>query len=67
MYGTVTYCAVSWLTESGIVSYCNGLERIGTVTANSDIWDLLTVDSESSSDLLTVVGNLELLHCFFTV
>ncbi len=63
---TVTYCAVSWFFESGTLSYYNGLERIGTVTTISDIWvwDLLTVDSESRSDLLTAVGNFGLILCF---
>jgi hypothetical protein len=65
--GTVTYCDVSWLSESGIVSYGNQLERIGTVTINSVVCDFLTVGSESRSDLLTAVGNFELILCFFTV
>jgi hypothetical protein len=65
--GTVTYCAVSRLFESGLVSYCNGLERIGTVTTNSDIWNLLTVGSESSSDLLTAIGNFELILCSYRI
>ncbi len=62
--GTVTYCAVLGLSESGTVPYCTELERIGTKTTNCGICDLLTVDSESSSDLLTAVGNIELMHCF---
>jgi hypothetical protein len=40
------------------------MERIGTVTTNSGICDLLMVGSESSSDLLNAVGNIELIHCF---
>ena len=51
-------------SEYGIVSYCTKLERIGIVTTNSDICDLLTVRSESRSDLLTAVGNFELIPCF---
>ena len=66
-YGTVTYSAVSWLFKSGTVSYCNELERIGTVTTNSDICDLLTVGIESRSDLLTVTGNFELILCFYRI
>ena len=55
---------VSRLSESGTVPYCNGLERIGTLTTNSNIWDLSTVGSESRSDLLSAVGNFELILCF---
>ena len=62
--GTATYCAASRLSQSGTVPYCNGLERIGNVNANSDIWDLSTVGSESRSDLLFAVGNCELILCF---
>ena len=62
--GTITYCAVLVLFESGTVPYCTELERIGTVTINSGICDLSTVGSESSSDLLTAVGNIKLIHCF---
>jgi len=62
--GTETYCAVSWLSESGAVSHCNELERIGTVTANSDMCDLLTVGGESRGDLLTTLGNIELILRF---
>ena len=64
--GTVTYCAVLGLSESGTVPvpYYTKLERIGTVTTNSGICDLLTVGNGSSSDLLTTVGNIELIHCF---
>jgi hypothetical protein len=62
-FGTITYCAVLGLSESGTLSYCTELERIGTVTTNSNICDLLTVESESSSDLLIAVGNIELIHC----
>ncbi len=39
----------------------NGLERIGIVTTNSGI---STVGSESKSDLLSAVGNSELILCF---
>ena len=62
--GTVTYCAVLGLSESSTIPYCTELERIGTATNNSDICDLLTVGKESISDLLTAVGNIELIHCF---
>ena len=48
--GTVTYCTVSGLSESGTLSYCTELKRIGIVTTNSDICDLVTVGSESRSD-----------------
>jgi hypothetical protein len=61
---TVAYCAVSWLYESGTVSNCNELERIGIVITNSDICDLLTFGSESRGDLLAAVVNIELILCF---
>ena len=63
-YGTVTYCAVSRLNESGTLPYCYELERICIVTTNSDICDLLTVGNESRSDLLVAVDNFELILCF---
>ena len=59
--GTETYCAVSGLSKSGSVPYCAGLERIGTLTTNSDI---STGGSESKSDLLAAVGNSESILCF---
>ena len=63
-FGIVTYCAVLGLSESGTIPYYTEMERIGIVTTNSGICDLRTVGSESSSDLLTTVGNIEFIHCF---
>ena len=60
-FGMVTYCAVLGLSERGAVPYGNELERTGTVNTNSDMCVLSTVDSESSSDLLTVIGDIELI------
>ena len=61
IYGTVTYYAISGLSESGSEPYCDELERIGTVTTN---YDISTVGNESKIDLLSVVGNSELILCF---
>jgi hypothetical protein len=39
------------------------LERIGTVTTTSKICDLLKVGSKSKCDLLSGLGEIELIFC----
>ncbi len=59
----VPLCTVSGFKESGIVSYNIELERISTVTTNSEICDLLRFGSKSKCGLLFVVGEIELIFC----
>ena len=58
--GTVSLCTVSGIEEGGTVPYCTESERTGTVTATSDFC------SKSKCDLLSVVGEIELIFCFTT-
>ena len=61
--GTVPLCTVSRIKESGTVPYYTELERIGNVTTNSEICDLLTFGSKYKCGLLSVVGEIELIFC----
>ena len=60
-YGNIPYRAVLGISERGAVPYGNELERTGTIDTNYDMFVLSTVDSESSSDLLTIIGDIELI------
>ena len=60
-FGTVPLCTVSRIKESGTVSQCTELERIGTITTNSEICDLLRFGSKSKCGLLSAVGEIELI------
>ena len=62
--GTVPLCIVSRIKESGTISYSTELGRTGTVTTTYELCDLLKVGSKSKCDLLSVVGEIELIFCF---
>ena len=62
--GKVPFYTVSGIKESGTVPYCTELGRTDIVTTTSELCDLLQVGNKSKCDLLSAVGEIELIFCF---